>query len=893
MTQQTERLNAALDGRYAIERQLGAGGMATVYLARDLKHERRVALKVLRPELAAVIGADRFLAEIKTTANLQHPHILSLFDSGSADGQLFYVMPYVEGETLRRRLQRETQLPVSDAIRLAGEVAAALEYAHRHGVVHRDIKPENILLQDGSALVADFGIALAVQEAGGERMTQTGMSLGTPQYMSPEQAMGQRVIDARSDIYALGAVTYEMLIGEPPFTGPSAQAIVAKVITESPRELTAQRRSVPPHVAAAVEHALEKLPADRFPSAREFADAMQARPTQVDATTLGRIPVARASAASARGRLALAAAVTAALTLVGTGAWLMGRRGAPTGEVVRLAVTVPADAPFANIYAGPPLAISPDGMTIAYTARTVNGPQLALRRLDELAPRVLSGTVAGIYPTFVNGGNALVYSDGAQFYRVALDGTAAMPASSTQAGAGNGTAALSGTGFIIGSFSAKGGRNTGLSIVRAFGDSMVVLTKPAGTGSDQSHRFPVAVDTRTVIFASHGAGRPVIGIASLTNGSYTLLDLPGVAPLGMVDDYLVYVRSDGATGGLVTAVKVDLEARKVLGEPVTLERGVAVHGNGSVEAALSPTGTLVYSGGTTNSRLVSVDMRGATQPLVAEPRRLASPRYSPDGKRIVINRTDESSEVWIYDLGSKVPTRLTSDGVTSDRPEWSADGQRIAYRRGLGEYWWQRADGSDKARFLLAPGINSTGAVAEIAMVSDGKRLIARIPQPGTGMDLFLAKLGDSLSKEPLVATRFNEYMATPSRDGKWVAYISAEAGPLDVYVRAIDGSGQRFPVSTGGGMEPRWSPDGTRIYYRANRMIVAATITTSPAFAVTRRDTLFADLFATDPFHTNYDIAPDGTHFVMLQPVDNSQNATVVLNFAKEVRAKMMATKR
>ena len=228
------RLNASLSDRYTIDRELGAGGMAVVYLARDLKHDRPVALKVLNPELAAVIGADRFLSEIKTTANLQHPHILSLFDSGSADGQLFYVMPYVEGETLRGRLERETQLPIADAVRLATEIAGALEYAHRHGVVHRDIKPENILLQDGSALVADFGIALAVQHAGGERMTQTGMSLGTPQYMSPEQAMGQKTIDGRTDIYALGAVTYEMLIGEPPFTGPSVQAIVAKVITESP-----------------------------------------------------------------------------------------------------------------------------------------------------------------------------------------------------------------------------------------------------------------------------------------------------------------------------------------------------------------------------------------------------------------------------------------------------------------------------------------------------------------------------------------------------------------------------------------------------------------------------------------------------------------------------------
>ncbi len=225
MTDPLSRLSSALSDKYRIERELGAGGMATVYLAQDLKHDRKVALKVLRPELAAVIGAERFLSEIKTTANLQHPHILPLFDSGEADSFLFYVMPYVEGETVRDRISREKQLPVADAVRITTEVAAALDYAHRHGVIHRDIKPENILLHDGSALVADFGIALAASKAGGTRMTETGMSLGTPHYMSPEQAMGEREITARSDVYALGCVLYEMLMGEPPFTGPTAQAM--------------------------------------------------------------------------------------------------------------------------------------------------------------------------------------------------------------------------------------------------------------------------------------------------------------------------------------------------------------------------------------------------------------------------------------------------------------------------------------------------------------------------------------------------------------------------------------------------------------------------------------------------------------------------------------------
>jgi eukaryotic-like serine/threonine-protein kinase len=277
MAELLSRLQGALEDRYRIEREIGAGGMATVYLAHDLRHDRRVALKLMRPELSAVIGAERFLAEIKLTANLQHPHILPLFDSGEADGCLFYVMPFVEGESLRERLTREKQLPVPEAVRIAAEVASALDYAHRHGVVHRDIKPENILLHDGRALVADFGIALAASKASGNRMTETGMSLGTPHYMSPEQAMGEREITARSDVYALGAMLYEMLTGDPPFTGSTAQAVVARVLTEAPRPILPQRHTIPPHVEAAVLTALEKLPADRFATAAEFGEALSGR----------------------------------------------------------------------------------------------------------------------------------------------------------------------------------------------------------------------------------------------------------------------------------------------------------------------------------------------------------------------------------------------------------------------------------------------------------------------------------------------------------------------------------------------------------------------------------------------------------------------------------------
>ena len=274
MSDSVSRLSVALEGRYAIERELGEGGMATVYLAEDIKHDRKVALKVLKPELAAVVGAERFLAEIKTTANLQHPHILPLFDSGEADSFLFYVMPYIEGETLRDRIDREKQLPVDEAVRIATAVAGALQTAHEEGIIHRDIKPANILLSRGEPLIADFGIALAVGAAGGSRLTETGLSMGTPYYMSPEQATGDQHVGPSTDTYALGAVLYEMLTGDPPYMGSTAQAVLGQIIAGEAVSATKKRGSVPANVDAALRCALEKLPADRFTSAQEFVRAL-------------------------------------------------------------------------------------------------------------------------------------------------------------------------------------------------------------------------------------------------------------------------------------------------------------------------------------------------------------------------------------------------------------------------------------------------------------------------------------------------------------------------------------------------------------------------------------------------------------------------------------------
>src|SRR5688500_11899649 len=348
--------------------------MATVYLAQDLKHDRRVALKVLKPELAAVLGADRFVVEIKTTAALQHPHILPLFDSGTADGFLYYVMPYIQGETLRSKLDRETQLGIDEAVRITREVADALDYAHRHGVIHRDIKPENILLHDGRPMVADFGIALAVSAAAGGRMTETGLSLGTPHYMSPEQATAEKEIAGRSDVYSLASVLYEMLTGNPPHVGASAQQIIMKIIAEPVQPVTALRKAVPPNVAAALTKALEKLPADRFATAKEFGEAL-INPSFTAAGS--HAPKARAVHADSRSRVTAPVRALAVLaTVVGAWGWLRPR---PVGERRQLVVDVPRLSRVLSAV------ISPTGTRMAFTG----DGRLWIRDLDDRTARPL------------------------------------------------------------------------------------------------------------------------------------------------------------------------------------------------------------------------------------------------------------------------------------------------------------------------------------------------------------------------------------------------------------------------------------------------------------------------------------------------------------------------
>ena len=454
--------------RYTMERKIGAGGMADVYLAHDVRHNRKVAIKVMHLELAMRVGVDRFLREIETTAKLQHPHILPLFDSGRVEGTVFYVMPYVEGESLRARLTRETQLPVAEALRITAEIATGLGYAHRHGVIHRDIKPDNVLFQDGQAVLADFGIALPHRnDDTHSRMTEAGISLGTPHYMSPEQAAGQRDVDPRSDIYALGVVLYEMLAGQPPFTGATVQTVLKKVLSEEPRPLTEHRKTIPHHVDAAVGRALEKLPADRWQTAAQFAEAL---------TGVGARSGARPAA---WGRTALPWVVAATLAVaLGWVGFRNARHEVRAEGPVRFGVEF--DAGVKPSFT-PIVRMSADGRQLFVSAMVNRREEVLRRTLDRLGMEVIKGAGQGDQGTgnsrpFVSpDGRWVAYAKQKKLWKVPVEGGPAIE--------------LAVADWAGGSWGRNGklvytqAYNTGLWIVSEGGGDERMLTKPDTTRS--------------------------------------------------------------------------------------------------------------------------------------------------------------------------------------------------------------------------------------------------------------------------------------------------------------------------------------------------------------------------------------------------------------------------
>ena len=887
-------LSAALSGRYSIEREIGRGGMATVYLARDLRHQRNVALKVLSPELGAILGADRFLSEIRVTANLQHPHLLPLFDSGEADGLLFYVMPFIEGESLRALLEREKQLPIDDALRIAVAIASALAYAHERGIIHRDLKPENILLQAGHPVVADFGIALAVSNAGGARVTQTGLSLGTPSYMSPEQASGDRSIDARSDIYALGAVTYEMIAGEPPHTGSSAQAVIAKLMTAEPTPLNELRKSVPRNVECAVERALAKSPADRFRTASEFADALT-NPAYGAASPASRAH-ANASAARTWKRLSAALGLLALASLVALGA-LTRRRGDAIGSsqpVTRYAIAI--DSGVAYTTSGyPRVALSRDGSVFAIGSG-VRGP-LVVRKRDQLAAVPLAGTDGAVGPFFSPDGSQIGFGSGITIKTVAVAG--GPMTSVTDALDGRYGATWGPDGFIY-----AGGRGISSGLFRVSATSRVqpVTTLDTAAG-ERLHRFPdVLPNGKGVLFAilyvAKTSTRVGIAVVDLATHKHRVLHPRGSQP-HYANGFLFYV-----LGNRLFAVPFDQDRLSVTGEPITVALDVRVSGVSIADYAVSENGVLAYAtgapGGVLEPMWVSRD--GTAQPVdPAWHGALMAPSISPDGLRLAVGNSSVSgrSEIWIKQLDRGPALKLTPSGIYNNGPAWTPDGRSVTYQSnqngGTFDLWTRRADGSAPATLAA----HTERALSEVMWSPDGKSLIGRTALSADGEgDIMISHPPEDTTMRPLIATPATEKNMTFSPDGKWMAYASNESGEFEVYVVPFpDVTASRTLLSTAGGNEPRWSHRGGEIFYRdrAGNM-VAAQVKTSLTFSLVKSTVLFAAAgYQEHNAYRNFDVSRDDQRFLMLRPVTQGTGTQLVVveNWLADVKGSVSAGKK
>jgi eukaryotic-like serine/threonine-protein kinase len=876
-------LGAAVADRYRIERELGEGGMATVYLAEDLKHDRKVAIKVLKPELAAVLGAERFVTEIKTTAALQHPNILPLFDSGRAvaprteDGSgdqtfLYYVMPYVDGESLRHKLDREKQLGVDEAVKITTEVADALQYAHEHGVVHRDIKPENILIHAGRPMVADFGIALAVSAAAGGRMTETGLSLGTPHYMSPEQATAEKAITNRSDIYSLGAVLYEMLTGEPPHTGSSAQQVIARIVTDEAPPVTRIRKTVPPNVAAALGKALQKLPADRFPSAAEFTRALGDPAFRLPLMT-GATGAGAAAEASVFRRLApwiVAGGSTVVAFTLGMALW--GRSVGSASDQPTFA-SLDVEGLHVSGDGSNSFSVSPDGRQVVFAVDRNDDAGLAIRSLDSAGVQLLPRTRGATLPFWSPDGRSIGFFTADSLETVDLASGAVRArckASSTAGGswAADGTILFSSAQELL--RTSAGG-----------GPCRPVTLHPESQGALSPHFLP---DGRHFVVTTDSH----TWLAELGRDSLVLLtnQFRNRAVLGL-PDYLLWNGGDG-----LVAQRIDLGRLSLAGEPVRIlprmltpisytavsaSKGVLVASpepapgslaTDTVPAGQERVGVIDRGGG-------ALELKPVVRAVWAHAETYSGPyvagfpvSLSRDGRRVAmggwfIQAMDLATGRWVHVAGSVEPQRDISYA-----PLWSPRDTAVLFVRSLEQLTVRVAS--------LKSGVVRTVAPFPFPHLPpccygpledwspDGRRVLFT---QGTSRSALTQAW-----EYDLVADTVRHLFDAPGGisglrydpGGGWLAYQLTTGPETDVFLRPYPGPGQPIRVTSGGARMPRWRADASELFYLdPHDDVVAVPVHAGRTATVGASEVVVSGQVLASWTVGGFDVAADGRRFV------------------------------
>jgi serine/threonine-protein kinase len=877
MSEVVDRLNAVLTGRYRVERRLGEGGMATVYLADDLRHDRKVAFKVLKPELAAIVGADRFLAEIRTTANLQHPHILPLFDSGEADGFLFFVMPYVAGGTLSERLDRERQLPIGDAVRIATQVAEALAHAHERGVVHRDIKPGNILLRGDDAMVADFGIALA---AGVERgaLTQTGVSVGTPRYMSPEQATGDTHVGPPSDVWSLGCVLYEMLAGAPPYDGVSPQAILGRIVSGATDPVAKRRRTTPPHVAATVTKALETVAADRFESARDFALALND-------------PHFRHGEPRMANRVWKVVAAGVGLYVLGLAtSSLIASRGfaREADEPVYFSVPGPSAAVM-----GRAVAISRDGRLLVDAAP---GGNISVRRIGNLEATSDLGQLTAIQPFFSADGTQIAYFGG---IGQTLTRIPVMGGTPSVIVPGDGARAFGGTwtddGTIV--FATSNGV---YRVSPDDGQPPRLLIEPDSSRGILLYSWPQSLPGRRAVLLTvvprqaMRDGACSIAVLDLDSGALTEALAGGSGARYASTGHLLF----SADGGALHAVAFDRSTYRTRGERVRLPvDGLSIARGWGADFDISADGDLIWiPANRPPSTLAWIGRDGRVEPAPVQSRNYGYPRVSPDGRRIAVDVRQGTRDIVVLDLplGTTVPI---DDGPGEKwGVEWSIAGDSLYYTSNQGggtfRVYRRAADGSGQPQLVYT----HDALQAPQDITPDGARLIVLESRPSQSdqFDIMALTLEEPVRRDTVLSTPAVEYNASLSPDGRFIAYQTYESNRAEVYVRPMDTAWrERARVSVDGGEKPLWSPTGDTIFYRSPAdSMMAAAVATDPAFRVHHVSALFAIGLGTGFGAISgrpWDVSPvDGRFIVARSPTPQAEGVRVALNWTAELRRLM-----
>jgi serine/threonine-protein kinase len=890
-------------GPYEILAAVGAGGMGEVYRAKDTRLDRTVAIKVLpshladKPELR-----ERFEREARTIASLNHPHICTLHDIGHQDGVDYLVLEYLEGETLAERLKKGP-LPIEQVLKYAIEIADALDKAHRKGITHRDLKPGNIMLTKSGTKLLDFGLAKLKQEASpvtplsqrptaASGMTAEGTILGTLQYMAPEQVEGKTSeIDARTDIFAFGAVVYEMATGKKAFEAKTQASLIAKILETEPTPMTSLQPMTPPALDRVVKKCLAKEPDKRWQDASDLCDELK-----WIAEASGQTGAFTATAASRprRSRGPILLSTVSLIVAAGAALAIWNLKSAPPAPpaVSRSMFALPSGQQLAG-FDQPALALSPDGKHMVYVAALGGVQQLYLRSMDSFETKPIPGTEGATGPFFSPDSQWVAFFANNKLNKVSISGGA--PLALCDASGNNGGAW--GSNDMI-AFETGGLGNAHLSMVPAAGGTPQSLT-PVESTKDQVflQAWPEFLPgAKAVLF--NGTSNPLSPASTQLllyvpkTGERRVLVQGGMRPRYASSGHLIYQQS-----GSLMAVPFDLGRLELKGTPSPVVDGVMEFvGTGSAQYSFSNNGTLAYIPGTnpgTQSKLVWVDRKGVEQTLAAPLHAYAWPRVSPDGTRVVVEIGESGGQLWIYDLGRETLSLLTLEGAGNNNPAWTPDSKRVTFTSGApGNLFWELADGSAKAeRLTTSPHRQIPNSWSQ-----DGQTLafVENNPTVG-GQQIWTLHPSD---REPKLFLQLSHTRVTApkfSPDGRWLAYSSDESGRFEVYVQTYPGPGGKRQVSADGGTEPVWNPKGRELFYRHGDQMMAVDVATQPSFSAGKPRVLFQGHYMTVASIPDYDVSADGQHFLMVKGGQEqaASQINIVQNWFEELKQKVPTGKK